>query len=96
MTLDRIYRAVADPTRRAIINQLLAGPARVTEIAEPYSVSLAAISKHLGILERAGLVRRQIRGREHWMRFDHGPLVDAAHWLDAAIEYSASETAADH
>ena len=96
MTLDRIYRAVADPTRRAIINQLLAGPARVTEIAEPYSVSLAAISKHLGILERAGLVRRQIRGREHWIRFVHGPLVDAAHWLDAAIEYSASETAADH
>jgi len=84
---DAIFHALADSTRRAILSQLMSGPARVTQIAAPYSMSLNAVSKHLRILERAGLVERDVRGREHWIRFGQGPLEDARNWTDSMLDF---------
>lgn len=80
--LDRTLAALADPTRRAIVARLSEGNARVTEVAAPFSMSLNAVSKHLKVLENAGLVRREVRGREHWLSFDGAPLVAASDWID--------------
>ena len=85
--MDRTFAALADPTRRAILNQLMDGPARVTEIAEPYSLSLNAISKHVRVLEQAGLVSRKVRGRDHWIRFNDGPLGDAANYVNSMLVF---------
>src|SRR4051794_13289974 len=63
--LDAVLAAVADPTRRAILDRLAAGPARVTDLAEPFSMTFAGVSKHVRVLESAGLVKRQRKGREH-------------------------------
>jgi DNA-binding transcriptional ArsR family regulator len=79
-TLDTVLAAVADPTRRAILDRLAGGEARVTDIAEPFDISLAAVSKHVQALERAGLVRRRRRGREHVLRLDARPLRHVAKW----------------
>jgi DNA-binding transcriptional ArsR family regulator len=81
-SLDRTLIALADPTRRAILARLRQGEARVTEIARPFDVSLNAISKHVKMLERAGLVRRRVEGREHRLSFDGAPLGEAAAWID--------------
>ena len=72
--------AIADPTRRAILSRLARGEARVTDIAEPFDMSLAAVSKHLRTLERAGLVRRERRGREHTLSLDARPLRQVVRW----------------
>ena len=72
--------AVSDPTRRAILDRLTRGPARVTDVAEPFEMSLAAISKHIRMLERAGLVRRARRGREHTLTLDARPLRQVLRW----------------
>jgi DNA-binding transcriptional ArsR family regulator len=88
--LDDTFMALADPTRRAILNQLMAGPARITEIAEPYNLSLNAISKHVRVLERAKLVRRQVRGRDHWIRFNEGPLSTARNYTDSMLKFWAA------
>jgi len=80
--LDRVFSAVADPTRRAILAALVRKPATVSQIAAPFPVSLNAISKHILVLERAGLVRREVVGREHHCRFDAAPLRSASVWLD--------------
>ena len=72
--------AIADPTRRAILNRLARGDARVTDIAEPFAMSLAAVSKHVQTLERAGLVRRARRGREHTLSLDARPLRQVVRW----------------
>jgi DNA-binding transcriptional ArsR family regulator len=80
--LDRTFAALADPTRRAILARLAAGEATVTELARPFRMSLPAISKHLKVLERAGLVAR---GRERqWRpaRLEAGPLRDVAEWAE--------------
>ena len=74
--------ALADPTRRAILRRLLAGEARVTELAEPFPISLNSVSKHIRVLERARLVRRRRLGREHWLSFSPGPLEEAAAWIE--------------
>jgi len=79
--LDDTLLALADPTRRAILEQLTRGPARVTDVARPFRISLNSVSKHIRILERAGLVRRQIAGREHVLSFDPAPLHDAEAWI---------------
>jgi DNA-binding transcriptional ArsR family regulator len=79
-TLDRVLTAIADPTRRAILDRLTLGPARVTDLAEPFEMSLAAVSKHLRTLERAGLVRRARRGREHTLTLDARPLRRVVRW----------------
>ena len=80
-TLDRTLVALADPTRRAILQRLAAGEARVTEIAKPFDMSLNAVSKHILVLERANLVRRRRAGREHILTFAPEPLDEAAVWI---------------
>ncbi len=80
--LDRTFAALADPTRRAILARLVAGEASVTELAEPFEMSLPAVSKHLKVLERAELVAR---GRERqWRpaRLEAGPLKEVAEWTE--------------
>ena len=72
--------AISDPTRRAILDRLARGPARVTDVAEPFEMSLAAVSKHVQMLERAGLVRRARRGREHTLTLDARPLRRVVKW----------------
>jgi DNA-binding transcriptional ArsR family regulator len=79
-TLDRVLVAIADPTRRAILDRLRRGPARVTDVAEPFEMSLAAVSKHVRTLERAGLVRRTRRGREHTLTLNARPLRQVGRW----------------
>lgn len=80
--LDHVFSALADPTQRAILRGLTRQPATINEIAEPFSVSLNAISKHIMVLERAGLVRREIRGREHHRRIEPRPLREVNGWLE--------------
>jgi DNA-binding transcriptional ArsR family regulator len=80
--LDQVFSALGDPTRRAILQALALRPATITEIAKPFPVSLNAISKHVMVLEQAGLVRREIRGREHHCRMDPRPLRQANGWLE--------------
>jgi DNA-binding transcriptional ArsR family regulator len=80
--LDHTLLALADPTRRAILDRLALGSARVTELAAPFDVSLNSVSKHIRILERARLVRRRRAGREHILSIDPAPLDEAAEWMD--------------
>lgn len=81
--LDQTLMALADPTRRAILRRLSAGETRVTELAQPFAMSLNAVSKHIRVLERARLVRRRRVGREHLLSFSPGPLDAAAAWIEA-------------
>lgn len=80
--LDHTLLALADPTRRAILRRLSGGEARVTELAQPFDMSLNAVSKHIRMLERAGLVRRRVVGREHFLSFQPEPLDEAAAWIE--------------
>jgi DNA-binding transcriptional ArsR family regulator len=80
--LDLVFSAVADPIRRAILGTIATKPATVTEIARPFPVSLNAISKHLMVLERAGLIQREIIGREHYCALQAQPLRQANAWLE--------------
>ena len=79
-TVDRTFTALADPTRRAILVRLRGGARTVSALAEPFDMSLAAVSKHLGILERAGLVRRETTGRERLCHLRKEPLRAVARW----------------
>jgi DNA-binding transcriptional ArsR family regulator len=74
--------ALADPTRRAILARLVRGEARVTEVAQPFAMSLNAVSKHIRALERAGLVKRRRAGREHVLSFEPEPLAGAQRWIE--------------
>ncbi len=85
--LSRTFAALADPTRRAILARLRAGPLNVTAIAAPFSISLAAVSKHLQVLERADLVRREVHGRERRCSLSAAPLSEAAAWTTAYREF---------
>jgi DNA-binding transcriptional ArsR family regulator len=80
--LDATFGALADPTRRAILARLARGEAMVTELAEPFAMSLPAISKHLRVLESAGLLQREIDGRVHRCRLAVEPMKDAAGWIE--------------
>jgi len=80
--LNGTYAALADPSRRAILARLRQGAARVTEIAEPFDMSLNAVSKHIRVLERAGLIRREISGRDHFLTVNIEPLIEASRWID--------------
>jgi DNA-binding transcriptional ArsR family regulator len=75
-----VLAAIADPTRRAIIEQLARGPARVTDVAAPFAMSLNAVSKHIKVLEQANLVRRTRSGREHTLTLEAEPLRDVMRW----------------
>jgi len=79
--LDRVFRALADPTRRHMLRSLASRERTVGELAEPHRISLAAASKHIKALERAGLVRRTVQGRTHFCRLDPRPLAGAHDWL---------------
>jgi DNA-binding transcriptional ArsR family regulator len=79
--LDGIFRALGDRTRRGMLERLAKGEHTVTELAAPYRMSLAAASKHIQTLERAGLVKRTVRGRIHYVRIDPRPLARADDWL---------------
>jgi DNA-binding transcriptional ArsR family regulator len=81
-TLNQTFAALADPTRRRILAQLARGDRRVTDLARPHAMSLPAISKHLRVLEKAGLLRRRRYGRVHQMRLDAKPLKQAARWVE--------------
>ena len=80
--LDRVFSALADPTRRAILRALTQSPSTITEIARPFPISFNAVSKHVMVLERAGLVHREIKGREHYCWIDPDPLAEANLWLE--------------
>lgn len=82
VALDRTYGALAHPTRRALLDFLREGPMRVTDAAEPFAVSLAAVSKHVGVLEEAGLVSRAVQGRDHLLSLQGHPLLEARDWID--------------
>jgi DNA-binding transcriptional ArsR family regulator len=85
MSPDRLsitFSALADPTRRAILARLVSGEASVTELAEPFVMSLPAVSKHLKVLERAGLIKRSREAQWRPCALDAGPLKDAAEWLE--------------
>lgn len=84
--LDAVFSALADPTRRRLLSRLSMGGASISELAEPFAMTLPAVSKHVRVLERAGLVQRQRNGRVHDCRFDGRPLGDAAAFIR---EYSA-------
>lgn len=85
--LDRVYGAIADPTRRAIVAALAGGEVRVGDLAERFPMTFNAVSKHVKVLERAGLVRRRVTGREHRLRLDPRPLREAAGWLEHYREF---------
>jgi DNA-binding transcriptional ArsR family regulator len=78
--LDVTFAALADPTRRRIVARLTRGETRVTDLALPFAMSLNAVSKHIKVLEGAGLVRRRRRGREHYLRLRARPLREVARW----------------
>lgn len=80
--LDATLTALADPTRRAILARLTLGEARVTEIAQPFAISLNSVSKHIRMLERAALIRRRIDGREHLLSLNPRGLDEAAEWIE--------------
>jgi len=80
-TLDRTYAALADPTRRTLLITLRAGDARISDLAAPLPISFAAVSRHVGVLEDAGLVRREVRGREHWLSVRPEGLRSAERWI---------------
>jgi len=82
MQLDLVYGALSHRIRRDVLERLSASPARVTELAAEYPVSLAAVSKHIVVLETAGLIKREIRGRDHVLTLHPQPLRTAALWLD--------------
>ena len=79
--LDSVFQALADPTRRAMLRSLAAGERNIGELAAPHAMSFAAASKHVKVLERAGLVRRRIMGRSHVCRIEPKPLAVADEWL---------------
>ncbi len=93
-TLDRVYGAIADPTRRAMLGVLAGGAATVGDLAGRFPITFNGASKHVKVLERAGLVRRRVRGREHWLRLEPRPLLDAARWLEHYREFWDTRLAA--
>ena len=80
-SLTASFHALAHPTRREILGRLRRGSTRVTDLAAPFDMSLNSVSKHLKVLERAGLVKREVRGREHHVRMSPAPLREISHWV---------------
>jgi DNA-binding transcriptional ArsR family regulator len=85
--LDITFGALSDPTRRALLTALSFGEATVSELAEPHKISLAAVSKHIQILERAGLVHRRRAGRIHYISLEASPMLGAFDWLAAYQDF---------
>lgn len=87
LVLDRAYAALADPTRRRLLETLRGGDARITDLAAPLPMTFAGVSRHIGVLESAGLVRREVRGREHWLSLQPDGLSEARQWMDEQSEF---------
>ncbi|WP_151613369.1 ArsR/SmtB family transcription factor [Sinorhizobium alkalisoli] len=79
--MNSVFHALGDATRRRMLRDLSRGERTVSELAEPFAISLAAASKHIKVLENAGLIRREVRGRTHLCRLEPGPLASAHQWL---------------
>ncbi|MEJ0084283.1 MAG: metalloregulator ArsR/SmtB family transcription factor [Pseudomonadota bacterium] len=92
--LDGVFNALCDPTRRAILARLTDADARVTEIAGDFPISLNSISKHIRMLERAGLLRRSIVGRDHVLSLNAAPLAEAMAWIERYRSFWESRLAA--
>ena len=90
MHLDDTLIALADDTRRSILKRLASGEARVTEVAEPFDISLNSVSKHIRILERAGLVRRRVAGRDHFLSLERAPFDELTQWMQRTREFWSS------
>lgn len=90
-SLDAIFSALADPTRRAILSMLLIDDMAVTDVASPFQMSLAAISKHLGILNDAGLITRERRGRVIWCKLEPDALRAASVWMQGFGQFEAMD-----
>jgi len=87
--LDTVFSALADATRREILVMLLEDDMAVTDVAEPFDMSLAAISKHLGILSRAGLISQEKRGRVKWCKLEPDAMRDASVWMQSFGQFEA-------
>ena len=87
--LDATFAALADPTRRAILSMLLEDDMAVTDVAEPFKMSLAAVSKHLVILSKAGLITQEKRGRVKWCKIEPGAMKDASVWMQSFGQFEA-------
>jgi DNA-binding transcriptional ArsR family regulator len=85
--LDSVFHALGDATRRRMLRELADGERTVGQLAQPFSISLAAASKHIKALENAGLIRREVRGRTHRCRLEPGPLAGAHRWLNDYERY---------
>jgi DNA-binding transcriptional ArsR family regulator len=89
LVLDRTYAALADPTRRALLVALRDGEARITDLAAPLPMTFAGVSRHVGVLETAGLVKREVRGREHWLSLQPDVLTLAERWIGEQTSFWA-------
>jgi DNA-binding transcriptional ArsR family regulator len=85
--LDDTLIALADDTRRTILKRLASGEARVTEVAAPFGISLNSVSKHIKLLERAGLVHRRVAGRDHFLSLEPKPFDDLTRWMQETREF---------
>jgi DNA-binding transcriptional ArsR family regulator len=85
--LDDTLIALADETRRSILQRLAGGEARVTEVAAPFDISLNSVSKHIRLLERAGLVRRRVAGRDHFLSLERKPFDELTRWMQRTSEF---------
>ncbi|HEX4862471.1 MAG TPA: metalloregulator ArsR/SmtB family transcription factor [Acidimicrobiales bacterium] len=85
--LDETFAALSHPVRREMLNALRDAPMRVTDLAEPFTISLAASSKHIRVLEHAGLVARRISGRDHLLALETIPLAGAGHWINTYSQF---------
>jgi DNA-binding transcriptional ArsR family regulator len=88
--LDRAYAALADPTRRRLLEVLRKGDARITDLAAPLPMTFAGVSRQVGVLESAGLVQREVRGREHWLSLRPEGLTMAQRWIDEQTDFWAA------
>ncbi len=87
--IDLVFAALADPTRREILTMLLEDDMAVTDVAEPFEMSLAAISKHLHILTRAGLIAQEKRGRVKWCKLQMSAMKDASIWMESFGQFES-------
>src|SRR6476620_2969894 len=88
--LDRAYAALSDPTRRWLLGTLREGDARITDLAAPLPMTFAGVSRHVGVLESAGPVRREVRGREHWLAVQPDCLTSARQWIAEQADFWSS------
>jgi DNA-binding transcriptional ArsR family regulator len=85
--LDRTYGALADSTRRGMLVTLRDGPARITDLAAPLPISFAAVARHVAVLEAAGLIEREVRGRDHWLTVRSAGLRPAEEWIAEQVSF---------